>query len=608
MEVPVTEAWKSLLREAADPARLVRLSRRSRRLLKQQGPPPEAVALPLALLGGATLDLLAPALELALLQRGVAPAIHRPAYGTWQQELLDPESPTSQAAPKLAVLVLSGSDIPEWPAPGASAEEAEAVAERVLQWLVGPCAVLHVRRGTEFILSTFPVTGQDTHGSLGARLPHDRNNFLRRLNQRLGDRAPEFVHLFDAAQLANEMGTAKFFDARLWYEAKLPLTLEATGPFAAGVAAVTAALLGLSRKCLVLDLDDTLWGGVIGDAGLEGIELGEGNARGEAFKAFQQYVKELRERGVLLAVCSKNEQSNAELPFEKHPETVLRLDDFVAFRANWNAKSENIRAIARELDLPPSALVFADDNPAECEQVRQALPEVGIVELPEDPADYPRALASGRWFESVAVTDDDRKRHEQYRSRAAARRLSEEADDLSDFLASLEMRAEVDPIGSSSLVRATQLINKTNQFNLTTRRLTQSEVQGIAGDPAHIHFVVRLADRFGDHGLVALVTGHCEGHSLRIDDWLMSCRVLKRGVERYMLNELVKRARDRGVEELRARFVPTGRNELVRGLYPELGFSLTGEAADACEYTLKMSEAAPLDHFINAKSEEASSS
>ena len=569
----------------------------------EHGPPPGALDLRVALLGGATLDLLGSALRLALLQREIAPELKLPAYGAWHQELLDPESEMSCFAPRVAVLVLTAADLPEWPAAAASVEEADALADRVLDWILEPCERFHARCGSEFIVTTLPVTGDEPHGSLGARLPHDRNNFVRRVNLRLGDRAPDFVHLFDAAQLASHMGGGSFFDARLWFEAKLPISLAATGPFAAGLAAVISGVLGRARKCLVLDLDDTLWGGVIGDVGLEGIELGEGGARGEAFKAFQSHLKQLREHGVLLAVCSKNEERNARLPFEKHPETVLGLEDFVAFRANWLPKSENIRSIAEELDLAPSAFVFADDNPAEREQVRQALPEVGIAELPEDPAGYSRALDEGHWFERVRITEEDRHRHEHYRSRGEARRLEERSTDLSDFLASLEMRAELGAIGPGSLSRATQLINKTNQFNLTTRRLTQSEVEEIVAGSDNETLVVRLADRFGDHGLIAVLTAHVERQALVIDDWLMSCRVLKRGVERLMLNELGARAVRRGLTQLRGRYVPTGRNELVRTHYHELGFEAAASDGSATDYQLELADFSPLDHFVRVSVE-----
>jgi len=410
---------------------------------------------------------------------------------------------------------------------------------------------------------------------------------------------PDFIHLFDVAQLATEMGTRTFFEPRLWYEAKLPVTQKATGPVAFRLAAVVGAILGINRKCLVVDLDGTLWGDVIGDVGLEGIELGEGTPRGEAFKAFQQHLKTLHDRGVLLAVCSKNDEANARLPFERHPETVLRMDDFSAFYANWKPKSENLRAIAQELDLSPAALVFVDDNLAECEQVRQALPEVGIVELPEDPAIYPRELDAGCWFETVRITDEDRKRNEQYRLRTLTQQVSEQAVDLSDFLASLQMQAKIERIDDTNLARTTQLINKTNQFNLTTRRLTQSEVQRISEDSSHESLAVRLADRFGDHGLISVMTSHVDGRALVIDDWLMSCRVLKRGIERFLRNELVTRARDRGLEEIRGIFIPTGRNELVRDLYSELGFEMIEDDAARIEYRLDLRGATPLEHFVS---------
>jgi FkbH-like protein len=566
-------------------------------MLRAGSRPEDARPVRLALLGGSTLDTLSPQLELALLVRGFAPEIYTAPYGSFMQELIDPDSPTSTFTPQFALVVLTPYDIPEWPATFATAQEADAVAERVATQLLSACEQLRARCGTDVLIDNFYTFPTRPLGNVGARIAGDRNNFIQRLNVKLGDMVPAGIHLIDAAGLSARYGVARWHDARLWYEAKQPIALDASIEYVQTVAGVIAGVLGSSRKVVVLDLDDTLWGGVIGDAGLSGIELGEGNPRGEAFKAFQQYLRGLRERGILLAVCSKNEPANAKLPFEEHPETVLKLSDFAAFRASWDPKADSLRAMATDLDLGLDSFVFVDDNPAERELVRQALPQVAVIDLPEDPSEYARALEASRLLEVPRVTDDDRSRASQYQSRAEARAVAETMD-LSEFLASLEMRAQLAPINGQSLARATQLINKTNQFNLTTRRLTENAVQALAADPAVCTMTVRLADRFGDHGLISVVTATHRGSAVEIEDWLMSCRVLKRGVERLVLSQLVEWARDHGATELRGRFLPTGRNELVRTLYDELGFEKCSESEQATSYRLPLHAFEHPRHFI----------
>jgi len=564
--------------------------------------PDDARPIRVALLGRSTLDMVAPQLELALLARGFIPEIYTAPYGSFMQELIDPDSATSRFAPQFAVVVLTPFDIPEWPSTFASPQEADALAERVARQLLTAGEQLRARCGTEVLIDNFHALPTRPFGNVGARIAGDRNNFIQRLNVKLGDLVTRAIHLIDTAGLASRHGITNWHDTRLWFEAKQPMALDLTVEYVRTVAGVIAGVLGSSRKVVVLDLDDTLWGGVIGDAGLAGIELGEGSPRGEAFKAFQQYLRSLRERGVLLTVCSKNELANARLPFEQHPETVLKLSDFASFRASWDPKADSLRAMAADLDLGLDSFVFVDDNPAERELVRQTLPEVAVIDLPEDPSEYARALEASCWLEVATVTDDDRARAGQYQSRAEARTLAETMD-LSEFLASLEMRAQVAPIDGLSLARATQLINKTNQFNLTTRRLTESAVQALAADPAVCTLTVRLADRFGDHGLVSVLIAAHRGSAVEIDDWLMSCRVLKRGVERMLLCRVADWARDHGANELRARFLPTGRNELVRTLLDDLGFERCTESDEAISYRLVLANFEPPQHFVNMEKE-----
>ena len=338
--------------------------------------------------------------------------------------------------------------------------------------------------------------------------------------------------------------------------------------------------MGLAKKCLVLDLDNTLWGGVIGDDGLGGIRLGQGDGEGEAFLAFQRYAKTLKDRGIILAVCSKNTEAIAKEVFQKHPEMVLRLDDISCFVANWNDKAANLRGIARALNIGLSSLVFADDNPAERALVRQFVPEVAVPELPHDPADYIQAIERHRYFQITSLGREDLQRAEYYRANAERQQALGGSENVEQFLESLQMVARIAPVDEVSLERTAQLINKSNQFNLTTRRRTAAEVMALLDDPAWFTCAVSLRDRFGDNGLVSVLLAKVEDDALVIDTWLMSCRVLKRDVEAMLYNHLCRWALQRGVRRIRGQYIPTAKNGIVKDHYASLGFVQSGEAAD----------------------------
>ena len=349
------------------------------------------------------------------------------------------------------------------------------------------------------------------------------------------------------------------------------------------MARLLASVQGRAAKCLVLDLDNTLWGGVVGDDGIAGIRIGQGSAEGEAFAALQRYALELKRRGVLLAVCSKNEYANALEPFEKHPDMVLRPDDIACFMANWANKADNLRQIAATLNLALDALVFVDDNPMERDLVRRELPQVAVPEVPDDPALVAQCLADAGYFESLGLTSEDRDRTALYRTNGARAALRETATDLPAYLASLEMRLRWRRFDELGATRVVQLINKTNQFNLTTRRHGEDMVRTVRADPRARGLQFRLLDRFGDNGLIAVVIllahdsplappGLQEGDAL-IDTWLMSCRVLGRGVEAATLEVLVTTARELGARRLVGEYRPTTKNALVRDHYAQLGFA-----------------------------------
>jgi len=562
--------------EAAEPRAWLGLARRLARLDAAGGVNLPGVETRIAVLGGATTDFLLDPLRLALRLTGVRPVFHVAPYGQIAREMLDPESGTQAFRPDLALVVNGPYDLPRWPDAFDDRRAVEALVDEACAALLDPARRLHERTGAEVVLSTLhdlPVTPQ---GNLGARLPGDVNAFLRRLNVALADRAPACVHLLDVAGLAARCGVERWLDLRYWYLARQPVSFACLPEYARAAAAVIAARRGRSRKCLVLDLDNTLWGGLVGEDGALGIELGEGSPVGECFKAFQHYVAGLKRRGVLLALCSKNDERFAREAFEKHPEMVLRWDDFVARRIDWGPKSAHLRSIAEELGLGLDALVFADDQPAERHEVRSALPEVAVPELGDDPAAYPRILDAGRWFEAVEVSEEDRRRTALYRQRAEGSAAAASATDLGAFLRSLEMKARIGPFDEPSFDRITQLTNKTNQFNLTARRVTRAEIESLAKEPQAVTRCVRLRDRFGDHGLVSVLFGRVDGERLTIEAWLMSCRVLGRGVEHALWNDVLALARGRGLREIDGLHRRTDRNGPVREHYARLGFVHVG--------------------------------
>jgi FkbH-like protein len=351
------------------------------------------------------------------------------------------------------------------------------------------------------------------------------------------------------------------------------------------VGRLLAARQGRSRKCLVLDLDNTLWGGVIGDDGMEGIALGNGTALGEAFLELQYYAKELTRRGVILAVCSKNDEANALEPFEKHPDMVLRRGDIACFVANWNDKAANLREIARRLNIGTDALVFADDNPAERAIIRRELPEVAVPELPEEPGLYAATIAAGGYFEAVRLTAEDRERAAQYQANLAREQAQAALDsgsetDMQGYLESLEMVLQWGRIDPISAPRIVQLVNKTNQFNLMTRRTTDEAVAALMHDDAALHLHLRLIDKFGNNGIIAVVIGERRGDAMHVTDWLMSCRVLKRGVEAATLNLVAAESRRLGARRVIGTYRPTAKNGMVRDHYESLGFQPAGAESD----------------------------
>lgn len=517
----------------------------------------------LAILGSATTAQLAPGIRVAGLRRRLNFEIYETPYGMYPQELADTASGLHQFRPEVVLFAFDARHL-------AGLQGAQAALERMQYcWRQAresfSCQVLQ-----QTAMPVFP----NLMGNNEERLPHSPAAILSCINESLRPAAAEAgVELLALDRLVASDGLAAWYDPGMWHHSKQEVHPAAAEMYGEQVARLVAAARGRSAKCLVLDLDNTLWGGVIGDDGLNGIVLGQGSGQGEAFVEFQQYAKDLSLRGVILAVCSKNDPANAMEPFESHPEMVLRAQDIVCFRANWDDKATNLRRIAAQLNIGLDTLVFVDDNPVERGLIRRELPMVAVPELPEDPAGYAATLAAAGYFEGLRTTDEDRSRCQLYQANAEREQLREKVTDIGSYLQSLNMALTAKPFDGMGLARVTQLINKTNQFNLTTQRLTEAEVAARMDDPHYLTLQVRLTDRFGDNGIIAvLIARLCPSGEATIETWLMSCRVLGRKVEEACLNVLAETSAKHGMKQLIGEYRPTEKNNLVRELYGSLGF------------------------------------
>ncbi|MGD0506036.1 MAG: HAD-IIIC family phosphatase [Steroidobacteraceae bacterium] len=545
----------------------------------------------IAVLGSVTTHQLVEFLDLHLQSGRIDAEFYEADYGTINQEFLDPTSGLRRFHPDFILIFTSWRDLKSRPSlTDGSDEVGRRIDAEVASW----SKLWKVAREDlrcQVIQSNFAAPPWRALGNLDAHHPAGLSRFISLVNQALVDRAPPGVTIHDVDRLAAESGRWEWSDERFFYQAKLPCSPEQLVDYSHSLAALLLAQLGAGRKCLVLDLDNTLWGGVIGDDGLGGIRLGQGEPESEAFVAFQGYVKSLADRGILLAVCSKNDEKIAREVFEKHPEMVLRLEDVSCFVANWDDKPANLARIAERLNIGLNSLVFFDDNPAERSIVRRLQPEVAVPEVPEDPSYRIRALDRHRYFEALAISREDLQRRDFYRANSERQALESSVESLDDFLRSLEMQARIEPVGALNVERTVQLINRSNQFNLTTKRYTNADVLEFANNPAWITLTVSLKDRFGDNGLISVLLARVESDSLVIDTWLMSCRVLKRGVEALLLNCVFAAAKKRGLNRLVGDYLPTAKNDLVREHYPTLGFARIGSLTDGqTQWELRVDE------------------
>lgn len=532
----------------------------------------------LGIVSNATTQLVAPALKGSALRFGLALEVVQTEFNQIAQIAYSGQDTFSSQAMDVVLISIDHQGLPFVQCPGDSSNASNQLQD-CLQYLMTLADALHRKSNAHILLQNFAPLSENLSGSFERRLTGTWSWLLHNLNRELDLLNRSYITVVDIAGLAANVGLANWHDPTLWHIGKLSFAQRFNPVYGDWIARIVAARLGRSRRCLILDLDNTLWGGVIGDDGLEGIKIGQGDPTGEAHLSLQRTALDFRDRGIVLAVSSKNEDATARSPFREHPDMLLREDHIAVFQANWSDKASNIRAIATTLSLGLESMVFVDDNPAERLQVRQALPEVAVPELPDDPALFSRTLIAAGYFESVSFSEEDRKRATFYQDNAMRAAILNQSVDLESYLKSLAMEITFSPFNEVGIQRITQLISKSNQFNLTTKRYSEAEVTRLMGDPGYFTLQIRLKDTLGDNGMISVVICKLGSETWEIDTWLMSCRVLGRRVEEATLAYISEHAKSGGVNKIKGYYIPTARNALVKDHYKNLGFvQVTGDA------------------------------
>jgi FkbH-like protein len=527
----------------------------------------------IAVLGGSTTDEVVNLLELLLLSAGFRPTFYKSEYGRYYEDaVLDPQA-LIDFKPDIVYVYTSYRDVQNRPLIGCTKADLAGYVEAELARYREIWDSLEENLECQVIQNNFENPPYSILGNMDASVPGGFSRFFIQLNlafaEEIADR-PRII-LQDVHGLSAQVGIRRWFDWNRYFSYKLLLTSEASLELARSLSSIVKALYGRSRKVLVLDLDNTLWGGVIGDDGVDRLQIGRETPIAEAYTAFQEYCLSLRERGILLAVCSKNNEEVARSGFG-HPCSVLRLEHFSAFKANWEPKHENLQAIAAELNLGSDSFVFVDDNPAERAIVSAQMPGVAVPDVGSEVTRYAEIIERGRYFEPLSLSKEDMERAALYAENSQRTEMQKKFANYGEYLDSLEMVAEIDSFKPVYLERIAQLTNKTNQFNLTTRRYTLAEMQSVVEDPGRIALYGKLLDRFGDNGLISVILGHQEGNDLHMDLWLMSCRVLKRDMEIAMLDAIAAQAISRGITSIVGYYLPTPKNGMVADFYAKLGF------------------------------------
>ena len=569
-----------------DAGYLLKKSKRIKRTLLEQtaadGTPVTFLKKRIAVLGGSTTHDIIRMLELFLLNYGIEPEFYESEYAQyWQDAMFDNEE-LVQFHPDLIYIHTTGRNITFFPDMEDSLQGIEDKLEAQMNHFRVMWEKLENTYHCPVIQNNFEFPFYRILGNRDSYDPHGKTAFIQRLNMEFARYAAQQEHfyIYDIQYESAAFGLDRWTDPSYWHMYKYAMSMQAIPDFAFHLSHIIKAVFGKNKKAFVLDLDNTLWGGIVGDDGPENLEIGQETSMGQVYQEFQGYLKEHKKIGVLLNVDSKNEEENA-LAGLKHPEGILKPEDFIVIKANWLPKSQNLTEIASEINIGRDALVFVDDNPAEREIIRQHVPETAVPEMTDgdqvNPDQFIRILDKNAYFEVVTLSEDDKHRNEMYKANAMRKEQEESFGNYSDFLKSLEMEAVIRGFEPVYYSRIAQLTNKSNQFNLTTKRMTQAEVEQMAQDPGYITLYGKLKDKFGDNGVVSLVIGKKNGDTLELILWLMSCRVLKRDMEQAMLDTLVWQSRESGIRKLHGYYYKTAKNAMVKDFYGAMGFQKLSE-------------------------------
>ncbi len=558
----------------------------------------------IAILGGSTTADIKNLLEIFLLDEGIKPEFYESEYNKFYEDAVFGNPQLEDFKPEIIIIFTSICNIIDQPKITDSDEIFNLKLENEFTKFKNIWKSLNSKFNAVIIQNNFDVPFSQPEGNI--LMPHSFGRFVNLLNEKFLNYSEQNsgLYIHDLNRLSSQIGLFKWHNRSQYHAYKFAMNYDIFPEVAWSLKKLICAILGRVKKCLVLDLDNTLWGGVIGDDGLNGIKIGHETPEGEAFTEFQNYVKSLKDRGVILAVASKNYEDTAKSGFT-HPDSVLKFDDFVSFKANWEPKNLNISQIAKEINIGLDSLVFIDDNPAERAIIKENLPEVSVPEIdPADVSSYIRAIEGNGYFNTVAISDDDIKRTQTYLQNKQRAELENISGNYDEFLKSLDMQAEISSFKEIYFDRITQLTNKSNQFNLTTKRFTLADIKNISSDKNFITVYCRLKDRFGDNGIISLAIGEISGDELKIILWLMSCRVLKRGVENLMLDHLVKAAKLNRCSKLHGYYFPTKKNLMVRDHYKNFGFELlSSDENNNTEWTLNINNYVTKNKFINVTEE-----
>ncbi len=531
----------------------------------------------IAILGGSTTSDIKLILELFLLNYGIRPEFYESEYNQYYQDAVFGNPELDEFKPDLVFVHTTSRNITDFPKITDTPEQIDALVEETMGRFGQIWSSLAERYKCTVIQNNFEQPYFRLLGNSDFSNIHGRLNFINRLNGRFCQYAQTHENFFinDINYVSAVYGIKKWADPGDWYRYKYALSVSAIPDFAFNLAHIIKAVYGRNKKAFALDMDNTLWGGIVGDDGPENIRIGHEDAESELFTEFQQYIKAHKDLGILLTVASKNDEENA-LAGLARPDSTLKQDDFIIIKANWENKDRNIANIASELNIGSDSFVFVDDNPVERALVENQIPGISVPQVGA-PETYIDVLDSNGFFEVTGISEEDLKRGGMYKANMERAKASASFENYDDYLKSLDMKAEIKPFAPVYMARIAELTNKSNQFNLTTKRCSQADIENFASAPDYITLYGRIEDRFGDNGVVAVTFGHAEGDTFHIDLWLMSCRVLKRGMEFAMMDELIAQAKSRNITKIKGYYYPTAKNKMVRDFYALQGFTKTSE-------------------------------